>query len=263
MKHPASCAGCFMNLVVDLSNYQKIALPDGWGCGICQHIARVPSPRAPYYTVYTDEACAVSEIVYYRLCKKLGLKCVKSDFGTNLVDSKQYVSVSEFSPLWKQHGNLSDPSLLIEQVHVFYGLMLLTGANFWHDEQEGYLVDNTFIKANNGVNFFSIGLGRLIRRSKQDAGVVRAHRPSVTNFLSETKSMHKSARDICQKVSELTNEDFQEMLEMPEDWDSKLIAKEYLSNELQEMRKYASSCFSALCDMKKAKKSKGGNSTLA
>jgi len=252
-----------MNVVVDLSNYQKIALPDGWGCGICQHIVRVPSPRAPYYTVYTDEACAVSEVVYYRLCKKLGLKCVKADFGTNLIDSKQYVSVSEFSPLWKQHGNLSDPLLLTKQVHAFYGLMLLTGANFWHDEQEGYLVDGDFIKANNGVNFFSIGLGRLIRRSKQDAGIIRAHRPSVTHFLSESKSMHKSSRDLCQKVACLTDDDFQDILDMPDDWSAKKIAKEYLSNELLEMRKYALSCFSALSDIKNAKKSKGGKSTLA
>lgn len=236
--------------VLNLSAFRAEALPENKSNGGNQ-LVLVNGMDMRCYTVYCDEAHAIAEVVYSRLCEMLGLRCVKACFGTGLPEQQaKYMSVSEYSPYWTplQEASLSgwdkleEDNLMSWGSHFSLAILLLNEAR--EEGEVGYIAsDGGFIKANNG-HLFSLGLHLQSKESKQsfyDSPV------SVSNFLSQTDGL-PGARSVPRRLAALTDSQIEECLELPGDWEAADKAKEHLRVRLLNARSCAKRIVSAIDD---------------
>lgn len=212
----------------------------------------------PLHTAYYEAASAMAEVTYSRLCRIIGLACVQADYAVGLqpfydhLTISDYVSVSEYQEEWITFESaLRSQELLTnadnESWIEHFGLGLLLFQTHWSHRGAGYIrEDGSFIKANNGAQFFSFELRKLLEGQAEFYQSPNAP-ISVTEFI-RLSSRFPQIINVLGPMSNLTDDQIDQCATTPENWRDGKIGTPFFTTRLKMGRDCARRILKALED---------------
>lgn len=218
------------------------------GGGLFQALAIDPDTSKPIFHIYEEPTLAASEVVFSRICEKLGLPCVKADFAANWarhlpvkeVSASEYPLTGVYLETWLENGESVESLTNYDDIEALHILSEICQEPYWSDSRAGFVVSDPephFIKANNGGMFFAIS-NHLPDFDSIESGVsspIARFLPPTVWEIFQVAMAHKRGKHIVGALAALTNDDLFALLDMPEGepWDK---AREHILSRLSAAR---------------------------